>query len=440
MKVAIPSTGESLNDSISPDFGRAPFLQIIDQDTETSRVLPNPHLDSPECAGALVVEMLNREGVKLILTSSCGENAAQAMQDAEIKLVTGASGTVQEVFDKYKKGAILDRVEPSDCSECELIRETILAVVKKMLKEEPMNPRAENNGMKISVASGKGGTGKTLVSTSLALSINEEWQFLDCDVEEPNAHVFLQPELKQTEPVLLPVPVIDPAECIGCGDCAAFCQYNALAVVKEKALVFYELCHSCGGCKLVCPEDAISEEMREIGIVEIGDCNGMLVIDGLLNVGEALAPPIIKAVKDRAQPGVLTIIDSPPGTACPMIDTVKDTDYCILVTEPTPFGLHDLKLAVGVVRELGIPCGVIVNRVDEKMKRRRQSLHLLAEPSSFGERKVFDYCQEENIPILMEIPLKREIAIAYSDGIPFVDAMPEWREKFSQLFEEIIKS
>jgi MinD superfamily P-loop ATPase len=282
----------------------------------------------------------------------------------------------------------------------------------------------------ISVASGKGGTGKTLVSTSLALAVAEKLQFLDCDVEEPNAHVFLQPELRRTEPVLLPFPVIDAAKCTACSDCAAFCQYNALAVVNNNALVFNELCHSCGGCKLVCPEDAIDEEMRAIGVVEIGerqskgqaDTFGMPVIHGLLSVGEALAPPIIKAVKDFSQPDMLTIIDSAPGTACPMIETVKGTDYCILVTEPTPFGLHDLKLAVGVTRELNVPCGAIINRADA------------------GDRKVFDYCQEENIPILMEIPLKREIAIAYSDGIPLVAAMPEWKDKFRRLFEEITTS
>jgi len=413
MKIAIPSMGETKDDAISPDFGRALFFQIIDQDTGKSCVLSNPYVDSPECAGILVVEMLNKEGVKLVLTGGCGENAAKALQDAEIKLVTGASGSIQEVFDRYKRGALLDRTLSSSCSECELMRRTVMEVVKKMLNQK---------AMRISVASGKGGTGKTLVSTSLALSIDEKLQFLDCDVEEPNAYVFLQPELKQTEPVLLPVPIIDEEECTSCGDCAAFCQYNALAVVKEKTLVFYELCHSCGGCRLVCPEDALSEEMREIGVVEIGERNGMLVIDGLLNVGEALAPPIIKAVKDFSLPDMLTIIDSPPGTACPMIESVKDTDYCVLVTEPTPFGLHDLTLAVGVVRELDVPFGVIVNRADS------------------GDRKVFDYCNAENIPILMEIPLKRKIAIAYSDGIPFIEAMPEWKDKFRQLFEEIAKS
>jgi MinD superfamily P-loop ATPase len=190
-------------------------------------------------------------------------------------------------------------------------------------------------------------------------------------------------------------------------------------VVKDKIIVFSELCHSCGGCLLVCPENAISEITRQIGIVEIGEAYGMPVIDGVLNVGEAIAPPIIKAVKAQAKPDLITIIDSPPGTACPMIESVKGSDYCILVTEPTPFGHHDLTLAVGVVRELGIPFGVIVNR------------------ANIGDDKVYKYCEAENIEILMQIPMDRKIAEAYSDGIPLVEALPEYKEKFNKLFKEI---
>lgn len=271
----------------------------------------------------------------------------------------------------------------------------------------------------IAVSAGKGGTGKTLVATNLALAANEEVQFLDCDVEEPNAYVFLKPQLQNTLPVELPLPVIHQERCTGCGECADFCEFNALAVVKETVVVFKELCHSCGGCMLVCPEDAISETMRQIGVVEIGSANEMPVVDGVLNVGEALAPPIIEAVKEQARPDLTAIIDSPPGTACPMIDTVKGIDYCIMVTEPTPFGYHDLTLAVGVVRELGVPCGVIVNR------------------ANIGDDKVYEYCEEENIPILMEIPMDRKIAEAYSDGIPLIEALPEYKAKFAQLFNEI---
>jgi MinD superfamily P-loop ATPase len=279
--------------------------------------------------------------------------------------------------------------------------------------------KTKNHQPTIAIASGKGGTGKTLVATSLALVSDEEIQFLDCDVEEPNAYVFLKPQLQNTIPVVLSLPKIDVEKCTGCGKCTEFCEYNALAVVKDKTIVFSELCHSCGGCLLVCPENAISEITRQIGIVEIGEAYGMPVIDGVLNVGEAIAPPIIKAVKAQAKPDLITIIDSPPGTACPMIESVKGSDYCILVTEPTPFGHHDLTLAVGVVRELGIPFGVIVNR------------------ANIGDDKVYKYCEAENIEILMQIPMDRKIAEAYSDGIPLVEALPEYKEKFNKLFKEI---
>ncbi|HIE29049.1 TPA: (4Fe-4S)-binding protein [Candidatus Poribacteria bacterium] len=271
----------------------------------------------------------------------------------------------------------------------------------------------------IAIASGKGGTGKTLVATSLALASDEDIQFLDCDVEEPNAYVFLKPQLQETIPVILPFPKIDAEKCTGCGDCVEFCEYNALAVVKGKAIVFSELCHSCGGCMLVCPENAISETARQIGVVEIGEAYGMPVIDGVLDVGEAVAPPIIHAVKAQAKLNLITIIDSPPGTACPMIEAVKGSDYCVLVTEPTPFGYHDLTLAVEVVRELDVPCGVIINR------------------ANIGDDKVQQYCESENIEILMRIPMDRKIAEAYSEGIPLIEALPEYKEKFNELFREI---
>ena len=279
--------------------------------------------------------------------------------------------------------------------------------------------QTKNHQSTIAIASGKGGTGKTLVATNLALASDEEIQFLDCDVEEPNAYVFLKPQLMDTIPVMLPLPKIDVEKCTGCGKCAEFCEYNALAVVKGKAIIFSELCHSCGGCILVCPYDAIFETNRQIGVVEIGESYGMPVIDGVLNVGEAIAPPIIKAVKAQARPDLITIIDCPPGTACPMIESVKGSDYCVLVTEPTPFGHHDLTLAVEVMRELSIPFGVIVNR------------------AGIGDDKVYKYCEAENIEILMQIPMDRKIAEVYSDGIPLVEALPEYKEKFTELFKEI---
>ncbi|MCW4051138.1 MAG: ATP-binding protein [Candidatus Bathyarchaeota archaeon] len=272
--------------------------------------------------------------------------------------------------------------------------------------------------MKITVASGKGGTGKTLVAVNLALSVEAD-QVLDCDVEEPNVYIFLQPDKTTVKPVELLVPVIDEAKCTYCRKCAEFCQFNALFVVGETAMVFPELCHSCGGCKLICPVDAITEKPRSIGDIYLGEADGIELVYGKLNIGEALAVPVISAVKEEAKDEGLVILDSAPGSACPVVETVKDTDFCLMVTEPTPFGLHDLEIATEVVSQLGIPLGVVVNF------------------AGIGDRGVYEFCSEKSIPILMEIPYNRRIAELYSDGIPFLKEMPEWRSKFQSLLEKI---
>jgi MinD superfamily P-loop ATPase len=275
--------------------------------------------------------------------------------------------------------------------------------------------------MIISVASGKGGTGKTLVATSLALSLSDNCkvQLLDCDVEEPNAHILLHLAMKQSQPVYIPIPKVDETKCTYCGKCAEVCAYNAIAVLKEKVLVFPELCHGCGACSYLCPESAITEEGREIGVVERGDSGNLELIQGKLNVGEAMAPPVIREVRKYIDPANIVIIDASPGTSCPVIEAVKGSDFCLLVTEPTPFGLNDLSLAVDVVRELGIPCGVLINRV------------------GVGDEEVERYCHQEGIPILLKIPLDRKIAMLYSQGIPLIVGMPRWREEFLRLFQDI---
>ena len=270
----------------------------------------------------------------------------------------------------------------------------------------------------IAVTSGKGGTGKTTVATNLACSINAP-QFLDCDVEDPNAHLFLNPVLQRTEPVLLPLPVVDYEKCIQCGKCVDFCEYNALALVKDKIIVFSELCHACGGCSIVCPVDAISEQDRSIGIVEFGQAGDMKLIDGLLEIGEAVAPPIIKAVKSKSDKNLLTILDSPPGTGCPMVESINGCDFALLVTEPTPFGLNDLALATEVVKKLEIPAGVVINRSDE------------------NDAETEEYCKEQEIPVLMKIPMDRSIAEAYSEGKMLIDVKPKWKDKFNKLFDDI---
>lgn len=275
--------------------------------------------------------------------------------------------------------------------------------------------------MIISVASGKGGTGKTLVAVNLALTLSDVYrvQLLDCDVEEPNAHIFLHLATNRSEAVVIPVPRVDETKCTYCGRCAEVCVYNAIAVLKGKVLVFPELCHGCGACSYLCPESAISEEGREIGVVETGDSGNMEFIQGRLAIGEPMAPPIIREVKKHIDRVGEVIIDVPPGTSCPVVEAVKNSDFCLLVTEPTPFGLNDLSLAVELVRKLQIPCGVIINR------------------SGVGDEKVEQYCQEQGIPILLKIPLDRNIATLYSKGIPLIAGMPEWRRVFVTLFQNI---
>jgi MinD superfamily P-loop ATPase len=275
--------------------------------------------------------------------------------------------------------------------------------------------------MVISVASGKGGTGKTLVATSLALSLsaNHKVQLLDCDVEEPNANILLRVAIRHSQAVHIPVPGVDAAKCTYCGKCAEVCAYNAVAVIKEKVLVFAELCHGCGACSYLCPESAITEERKEVGVVERGDSENLELIQGKLNVGEAMAPPVIREVKKHIDHGSVVIIDVPPGTSCPVVEAIKGSDFCLLVTEPTPFGLNDLSLAVEVVRELDMPCGVIINRV------------------GVGNDEVDQYCHRQGIPILLKIPLDRNIAMLYSRGIPLVEGVPRWRQEFLRLLEDI---
>jgi len=289
--------------------------------------------------------------------------------------------------------------------------------------------------MIISVASGKGGTGKTTIAVNLALGLAKDEeknvQFLDCDVEEPNAHLFLEPVITNSESVEIPVPKINDKKCNYCGKCAEVCVFNAIAVTKNKVLVFPGLCHGCGACTLFCPEKAITEEGNEVGVLEEGKAGSINFTHGRLNIGEPMAPPIIRKIKKKInKDGTkgknnditnhhITIIDAPPGTSCPVIESIKDSDYTILVTEPTPFGLHDLILAVEVLRKLKIPHGVVLNKCD------------------IGDHKVEEYCKKNDIPLLLSIPLDREIAVAYSKGIPIVKINPSYEQKFIQLFQKI---
>ena len=275
--------------------------------------------------------------------------------------------------------------------------------------------------MRITVASGKGGTGKTTVATNLALALSADHpvQFFDCDVEEPNAHIFLKPRIERTRSVEKLLPRVDDEKCTYCGECAKACEFNAIAVIGKRVIVYDDLCHGCGLCKMVCPTGAITEVPHELGVIEEGTARGFPFSRGLLNVGEAMATPLIHELKAGIDPEALAILDAPPGTGCPTIAAIQGADLALLVTEPTPFGLHDLKAAVGVARSVGVPIGVIINR------------------DGIGDDQVERFCATEGIPILLKIPFEREIARLYSQGIPLVDAIPEWKERFQALYDDV---
>ncbi len=272
--------------------------------------------------------------------------------------------------------------------------------------------------MIISIASGKGGTGKTTVATALAQAIGNV-QFLDCDVEEPNAHLFLKPEREHIETVYVSVPEFDRNLCTYCGECGKICQFHAIVSVKKSILLFPQLCHSCGGCIRVCPSGALKEVKRETGVIESGRSGHIEFHHGILNIGEAKSPPLIKELKKKIKNNVPVILDCPPGTSCPVVASLKDTDYILLVTEPTPFGLNDLKLAVHLVRSLNIPFSVIINRSDT------------------GDNRVKEYCVSEHIDVSMEIRDDRKVAEGYSRGDTLLETLPELKTEFIKLFENI---
>ncbi len=275
--------------------------------------------------------------------------------------------------------------------------------------------------MNLAIASGKGGTGKTTVAVNLALllSQDEQVEFLDCDVEEPNAHLIIKPKFESVKEVGIPNPVIDFNRCDFCGRCAEVCAFNALAVFQEHVMVLPELCHGCGSCAYFCPQKAISEHDRTIGVIESGSVNRIDFVHGCLNPGEAMSPPLIDAVKKMASRDKMTVIDSPPGTSCPAISAIKGSDFCILVTEPTSFGLNDLDLVYQTVTRLGLPSGVVINRCD------------------IGDGRVEEYCRKNNLPVLLKVPFDRKVAGLCACGEPVIFKFPAWQKNFKQLYDQV---
>ena len=273
----------------------------------------------------------------------------------------------------------------------------------------------------IVVMSGKGGTGKTTVAVNLALSAidNEKVCLADCDVEEPNDNLFLNLPVKKISDVCLMVPEINISKCDHCGKCSDFCRYSAIAILPKNHLIFEELCHGCGGCSIVCPKGAISEKPKKIGEMRRAEKGNLEFYEGVLDIGQPMAPPVIREIKRRLDAHKLTILDAAPGAACATMETLKGSNYCILVTEPTPFGLHDLKVAVQAVRKLGIPFGIVLNM------------------DGIGNDAVEKYCTFEKIPVLLKIPYDRKIAELYSKGIPFIEKMPEFKKEFLRMLNFI---
>jgi MinD superfamily P-loop ATPase len=280
--------------------------------------------------------------------------------------------------------------------------------------------------MKIAVASGKGGTGKTTLAVSLALAASRENGtpfplLLDCDVEAPDAHLFLHPQWEGEEVVELLIPSIDLERCTLCGTCTETCQFNALALLGDQIQLFPELCHGCGSCTLTCPEEAIREVPRGLGRLQHGKAGDIPFAHGIMNVGEAMAVPIIRALKESgsaSQEGMV-ILDAPPGTSCPMVETVGGADFVLLVTEPTPSGLHDLELAVATVREIGIPMGVVINR------------------EGIGDDGVEEFCRREGLPILLRIPFRRDIAEGMARGHTLLSLQPRMGEELREMIQAI---
>jgi len=443
LKIAVPAVGNDPSSEIDRRFGRARNFIIFDTESMDYQVIPNPYINAQMGAGIASAQLVAESGADLVLTNECGVHAFNTLRELGVKVVTDVTGTVSEAIGSYLRvplqpaaGANIECPAncPGNCSAC--------AAATQSPQDPPSEPvsafagismpgaqdfrppagRKSGPGAVISFASGKGGTGKTLVSTSLALSAGRPLSFFDCDVEEPNAHIFLLPRYTALEDVLISSPEFNLEACTYCGRCAEVCKPNAIAVVgtKRKLVFFPELCNGCGACFHACEPGAISEGVRTVGKVRKGEVSDVKFFSGELNVGEQVVDPVIGDVKSNIDRDGINLIDSPPGNARPMVLSVMGSDYCVLVAEPTPFGLHDMKLSIRMLKALGIPFGVVINK------------------DGIGNGELEDFCASNDIEVLLKIPYDVRIAELYSRGISFVREDPAWTMKFREMFRRIM--
>jgi MinD superfamily P-loop ATPase len=277
-------------------------------------------------------------------------------------------------------------------------------------------------GSRIVIAGGKGGTGKTTVATALAVALQRglpEIQFLDCDVEGPDARLFLKTEAVGSDVVTVKIPQVNRESCTGCRQCQWVCRYNAVTIVSGKARISEDLCRGCGGCRLACPDDAATEKEKRIGLIETGVSGNLTLHTGVLDVGKLVPQPVIHDLKARARSDVPAILDSAPGTGSAVIPALRDSDYVVLVTDPTPFGFYELTSMMNVVNEFGLPAGIVINKEDGSSSR------------------IEEFAAERALPILMRLPFSREIASLCSRGIALTEADTSWDGRFWGLYEEV---